>query len=88
MLCKLNRLGVQRDRNLWSCDDWKEYSPEDQPFFFSIFPNETTAVRNMFRPVPGFITCTGVTRRWNYYLMEEMWSDGGYLWLVEASKNV
>ena len=36
----VHRSGVQRDRNLWSCDDWKGYSPEDQ-HFLSIFPNET-----------------------------------------------
>ena len=29
----VHRLGVQRDRNLWSCDDQKGYSPEDQQFF-------------------------------------------------------
>ena len=33
---------VQRDRNLWSCDHRKGYSPEDQ-HFLSIFPNETAA---------------------------------------------
>ena len=38
----VHRSGVQRDRNLWSCDDRKGYSPEDQ-HFLSIFPNETAA---------------------------------------------
>ena len=38
----VHRSGVQRDRNLWSCDDRKGYSPEDQQFL-SIFPNETAA---------------------------------------------
>ena len=28
-------------RNLWSCDDWKGYSPEDQQFFWAYFQNET-----------------------------------------------
>ena len=28
----VHRSGVQRDRNLWSCDDRKGYSPEDQQF--------------------------------------------------------
>ena len=37
-----HRSGVQRGRNLWSCDNQKGYSPEDQQFF-SIFPNETAA---------------------------------------------
>ena len=36
----VHRSGVQRDRNLWSCDDWKGYSPEDQQFL-SIFQQLT-----------------------------------------------
>ena len=28
----VHKSGVQRDRNLWSCDDRKGYSPEDQHF--------------------------------------------------------
>ena len=31
--------GVQRDRNLWSCEDRKGYSPEDQ-CFLSISPEK------------------------------------------------
>ena len=27
-----HRSGVQKDQNLWSCDDWKGYSLEDQNF--------------------------------------------------------
>ena len=30
-------LGVQRDRNPWSCNDRKGYSSEDQCFFFSAY---------------------------------------------------
>ena len=38
-----HRLGVQRHRNLWPCDDWKGYSPEDQNFLsIKLFPTETT----------------------------------------------
>ena len=38
----LSKCTCKRDRNLWSCDDRKGYSPEDQ-HFLSIFPNETAA---------------------------------------------
>ena len=38
----VHRSGVQRDQNLWSCNDRKGYSPEDQQFL-SIFPNKTAA---------------------------------------------
>ena len=38
-----HRAGVQRDRNLWLCDDRKGNSPEYQQFL-SIFPNETAAL--------------------------------------------
>ena len=34
------RLGVQTDRNPWSCDDWKGHSSEDQ-CFLSISPQKT-----------------------------------------------
>ena len=37
-----HRLGVQRDRNPWSCDDWKGYSSEDQCFFFFSISTQKT----------------------------------------------
>ena len=35
--------GVRRDQNLWSCDDWKGHSPEDQ-CFLSIAPKNSNSL--------------------------------------------
>jgi len=45
-LCSRPQVGVQRDRSLWSCNDRKGYSPEDQ----SIFPKETATYFGITAP--------------------------------------
>ena len=34
-LTEEGKKGIERDQNLWSCNDWEEYSPEDQHFLVS-----------------------------------------------------